>query len=104
MAETKEHFTELETKDKEMQERGLGPYWSEQGKLADMKDSAKAKTGLGKKSEVPENEKFEKIKKLRSQNLPTIPSSLDDEIKSNIFLRTDQKDLKIKLNMKKKHS
>jgi len=44
--------------------------------------------------------KFNKIKKLRSQNLPTIPSSLEDEIKSNIFLRCDQKDLKIKLNMK----
>jgi len=44
--------------------------------------------------------KFEKIKKLRSQNLPTIPSSLEDEIKSNIFLRCDQNVLKIKLNMK----
>ena len=44
--------------------------------------------------------KFEKIKKLRSQNLPTIPSSLEDEIKSNIFLRCDQKELRIKLNMK----
>ena len=44
--------------------------------------------------------KFEKIKKLRSKNLPTIPSSLEDELKSNIFLRCDQNDLKIKLNMK----
>ena len=44
--------------------------------------------------------KFEKIKKLRSKNLPTIPSSLKDELKSNIFLRCDQNDLKIKLNMK----
>ena len=44
--------------------------------------------------------KFEKIKKLRLSNLPTIPSSLGDEIKSNIFLRCDQNDLKIKLNMK----
>ena len=44
--------------------------------------------------------KFEKIKKLRSSNLPTIPSSLEDELKSNIFLRCDQNDLKIKLNMK----
>ena len=43
--------------------------------------------------------KFEKIKKLRSSNLPTIPSKLDDELKTNIFLRCDQKDLKIKLNM-----
>jgi hydroxyacylglutathione hydrolase len=42
---------------------------------------------------------FEKIKKLRSNNLPTIPTSLEDEIKSNIFLRCDQNDLKIKLNM-----
>ena len=44
--------------------------------------------------------KFEKIKKLRSQNLPTIPSALEDEIKSNIFLRCDQNVLKVKLNMK----
>jgi len=44
--------------------------------------------------------KFEKIKKLRSSNLPTVPSSLEDELKSNIFLRCDQNDLKIKLNMK----
>jgi len=44
--------------------------------------------------------KFEKIKKLRSKNLPTIPSSLEDELKSNIFLRCDQKYLKIKLSMK----
>ena len=44
--------------------------------------------------------KFEKIKKLRSGNLPTIPSSLEDELKSNIFLRCNQNDLKIKLNMK----
>ena len=44
--------------------------------------------------------KFEKIKKLKLENLPTIPSSLEDELKSNIFLRCDQKDLKIKLSMK----
>ena len=44
--------------------------------------------------------KFEQIKKLRSQNLPTIPSILKDELKSNIFLRCDQKELKNKLNMK----
>ena len=44
--------------------------------------------------------KFEKIKKLRLSNLPTIPSSLEDELKSNIFLRCDQNDVKIKLNMK----
>ena len=43
--------------------------------------------------------RFEKIKKLRSENLPTIPADLDDELKSNIFLRCDQNDLKIKLNM-----
>ena len=42
---------------------------------------------------------LEKIKKLRSKNLPTIPSNLDDELKANIFLRCDEKDLKIKLNM-----
>jgi len=43
---------------------------------------------------------FEKIKKLRANNLPTIPVNLEDELKSNIFLRCDQNDLKIKLNMK----
>jgi len=44
--------------------------------------------------------KFEEVKKLRSNNQPTIPSILEDELKSNIFLRCDQNDLKIKLNMK----
>jgi len=43
--------------------------------------------------------KFAIIKKLRSQNLPTVPTSLEDELNSNIFLRCDQNDLKIKLNM-----
>ena len=43
--------------------------------------------------------KFEMVKKLRSQNLPTIPTTLEDELKTNIFLRCDQKELKIKLNM-----
>ena len=43
---------------------------------------------------------FEKIKKLRSHNLPTIPVRLEDELKSNIFLRCDQNDLKVKLKMK----
>ena len=52
------------------------------------------------KNNIDLKKKFEKIKKLRSKNLPTIPSSLEDELKSNIFLRCDQKDLKIKLDMK----
>ena len=43
---------------------------------------------------------FEKIKKLRSNKLSTIPARLEDELKSNIFLRCDQNNLKIKLNMK----
>ena len=43
--------------------------------------------------------KFETIKKLRLNNSPTIPTTLEDELKTNIFLRCDQKDLKIKLNM-----
>ncbi len=43
---------------------------------------------------------FEKIRKLRSNNLPTIPTNLEDELKSNIFLRCDQNEIKIKLNMK----
>ena len=42
---------------------------------------------------------FEKIKRLRSKVLPTIPTILEDELKSNIFLRCDKNDLKIKLNM-----
>ncbi len=44
--------------------------------------------------------KFEIIKKLRSKNLPTVPAVLKDELNSNIFLRCDQNDIKIKLNMK----
>tara|TARA_B100000700_G_scaffold327579_1_gene442550 strand:+ start:1563 stop:2324 length:762 start_codon:yes stop_codon:yes gene_type:complete len=43
---------------------------------------------------------FERIKKLRAKNLPTVPTNLDDELKSNIFLRCDKNELKIKLNMK----
>jgi len=43
---------------------------------------------------------FEKIKKLRAKNLPTVPTLLEDELKSNIFLRCDQNELKSKLNMK----
>ena len=43
---------------------------------------------------------FEKIKELRSVNAPTVPTSLEDELKSNIFLKCDQNDLKTKLNMK----
>ena len=43
---------------------------------------------------------FEKVKKLRLKNLPTVPTTLEDELKSNIFLRCDEKDLQIKLNMK----
>jgi hydroxyacylglutathione hydrolase len=44
--------------------------------------------------------KFEKIKQLRSNNLPTLPTDLEDELRSNIFLKCDQNDLKTKLNMK----
>jgi hydroxyacylglutathione hydrolase len=44
-------------------------------------------------------ERFEIIKKIRSKNLPTIPAILGEELKSNIFLRCDQSDLKNKLNM-----
>ena len=43
---------------------------------------------------------FEKIKKLRLDNLPTVPTVLEDELKSNIFLRCDKNEVKIKLNMK----
>jgi len=44
--------------------------------------------------------KFDSIKKLRSKNLPTVPTNLKDELNLNIFLRCNQNDLKIKLNMK----
>ncbi len=43
---------------------------------------------------------FEKIKKLRSNNLPTVPSNLEEELRSNIFLRCDENDLKIKFGLK----
>ena len=43
--------------------------------------------------------RFEIIKKLRSDNLPTVPTTLEDELNSNIFLRCDQNDIKNKLNM-----
>ena len=46
--------------------------------------------------------KFEKIKQLRSKNLPTLPTILEEELRSNIFLRCDKNDLKNKLNMKNK--
>ena len=52
------------------------------------------------KDNVSLQKKFKKVKKLRSQNLPTIPTNIEEELKSNIFLRCDQNDLKIKLNMK----
>ena len=44
--------------------------------------------------------RFEIVKKLRMKNLPTVPSVLEDELTTNIFLRCDRNDLKIKLNMK----
>jgi len=43
--------------------------------------------------------KFEIVKKLRLKSLPTVPTRLADELSSNIFLRCDQNDIKIKLNM-----
>ena len=52
------------------------------------------------KDNINLKKRFEKIKKLRLNNLPTIPTNLEDELKSNIFLRCDQNALKIKLNMK----
>ena len=50
-------------------------------------------------SNINLKKKFEKIKKLRVQNLSTIPSSLEEELNSNIFLRCDKRELKAKLNM-----
>ena len=51
------------------------------------------------KENINLKKRFEAIKKLRAKNLPTLPTTLADELNSNIFLRCDQKDLKIKLNM-----
>ena len=45
--------------------------------------------------------KFKKIKELRSKNLPTIPTTLEDELKCNIFLRCNENELKAKLDMNK---
>ena len=45
--------------------------------------------------------KIEIVKTLLSKNLPTIPSPLADELKSNIFLRCNKNDLKIKWFWKK---
>jgi len=44
-------------------------------------------------------ERFEIVKKLREKKLPTVPSSLEDELNSNIFLRCDKNEVKIKLGM-----
>jgi len=43
---------------------------------------------------------FERIKKLRSNNLPTVPSSLKDEIECNIFFRCEDEQIKSSLKMK----
>ena len=43
--------------------------------------------------------RFEEVNKLVSNNLPTIPSLLEEELNSNIFLRCDKRELKAKLNM-----
>ena len=51
-------------------------------------------------SNVSLKKRFEIVKKLRMKNLPTLPTTLEDELSSNIFLRCNQNDLKIKLNMK----
>jgi hydroxyacylglutathione hydrolase len=50
-------------------------------------------------SNIALKKKFGEIKKLRLKNLPTVPSILEDELNTNIFLRCDQNELKIKLNM-----
>jgi hydroxyacylglutathione hydrolase len=39
-----------------------------------------------------------KVKELRSKNQSTLPSSLENERKINLFLRTDDVDLKVKIN------
>ena len=44
--------------------------------------------------------KFEIIKNLRAKNMPTVPSTLEEELKTNIFLRCDQNTIKLNLNMK----
>ena len=44
-------------------------------------------------------EKAKFVKSRLKRNLPTIPSTIDDEIKSNIFLRCDDVELKKGLNL-----
>jgi len=44
--------------------------------------------------------KINEVVELRSNNLPTVPTNLEDELNSNIFLRCDQNEIKIKLNMR----
>jgi|TARA_B100001093_G_scaffold99137_1_gene91182 hydroxyacylglutathione hydrolase len=46
------------------------------------------------------NQKIEWINKRRSVNLPTIPTVLEDELKTNIFLRCNNLGIKNNLNMK----
>ncbi len=43
--------------------------------------------------------KIEDINKKLKNNKPTIPSTIEDEIKSNIFLRSDNESIKINLNI-----
>jgi len=50
------------------------------------------------------NKKAEFLKKLRTENLPSIPTSIGDEIKTNIFLRSDNEIIAKKLGFKKKDS
>ena len=52
------------------------------------------------KNNLDLQKRFERVKRLRLKNLPTVPTTLDNELKTNIFLRCNKNDLKIKLNMK----
>ena len=47
---------------------------------------------------------LEKIKSKRLNNLPTVPSTIKDELNCNIFLRCDHEAVKSSLNMKNVNS
>ena len=48
--------------------------------------------------------KINEIKIKRSKNIPTVPSTISEEIKCNIFFKYDDIEIKNSLNMKNKNS
>ena len=48
--------------------------------------------------------KIKDINEKLKNNKPTIPSTLEDELKNNIFLRSDKENIKISLNIRSSSS